>query len=81
MEEIADVEIILHQLKVMYDCYDAVDRQRTKRLCELRVRADEYRDTCETSNPHGNAQAACKSSISSADNADTGRQLLQAERR
>lgn len=41
VEEIADVEIVLHQLKIMFNCYDAVDHQRTKRLCELRVRADE----------------------------------------
>jgi NTP pyrophosphatase (non-canonical NTP hydrolase) len=62
VEEIADVEIVLHQLKIMFDCYDAVDHQRTKRLCELRVRADENTGTRETNNPHGNAQAACKSS-------------------
>lgn len=43
-EEIADVEIMLHKFKIMFDCYDAAERQCTKRLCELRVRADEYSD-------------------------------------
>ena len=53
VEEIADVEIMLHQLKIMFDCYDAVDRQRTKRLCELRKRADEYSDSKTTKNAAG----------------------------
>ncbi len=41
-EEIADVEIMLEQLKIIFRCDDAVSGMRTRKLARLEQRIDKY---------------------------------------
>lgn len=56
-EEIADVEIMLFQLKYIFRCNEAVGKWRDKKLVALRKRVDEYRDKQGAKNTAESLQA------------------------